>query len=1127
MGEMNNKFLMKAVGIIVLLWFGQLTGVVRGQTSEEIRLGSDPALSPDGLLLAFSWRGDIWIVPSEGGVARQLTQHSSNDTQPSFSPNSSEIAFISNRDTGDQVYVVPVEGGIPKQLTFNTAGYSLEEWYPSGDALLVRANRDHFWKGSQRFFKISRHERKAPDLLFDAYGQNGVISPDGRHLLFTREGTSWWRKDYYGSGASQIWRYDFETGRYTKILSHETGSRWPIWKADGSGIYYVGSQSGAFNLWEYDLETDEEQQLTEFGDDSVVFPCISYDGSTIVFRHLFDFYRFRPDQDTAPMLINIENAGDSITPPLERRVVDKATDVTFSEDGLEIAFIAEGDLWIMDTELREPRQVTDTPEQERDIVFSPDGEYVFFARDEEGHGDIWRAERADSELYWWQNEMFELKRLTQDSDVESDIQISPCGSLISFVKSLGDLWTMTKEGKDAKRLLRSWNSPQYDWSPDSKWIVYAMDDNDFNRDIWIIPTDGSSVSVNISRHPYDEYRPVWRPDGKVIAFTGQRLDREMDIFYVWLEKQEYEKSRRDRTIEKALKKMDEARKKKDKKKSKKEETKDDEIESKPVEDENSTKSEQSEEKQEVAKEKKDKEKNEIPEVVIDFERIHERVSRVEIAGSTERGLFWSHDSRKLAFTAKIDGKEGTYTIEIPEELKPKLLTEKTGRQSHWLKEGNQIVWLSAGKPASVSSAGKETVYSFSAKQEVEREARFRAAFDIAWQLMRDRYYDENLGNRNWDAIRRKYVEMAAKAVDTDSLSIVVNLMLGELNGSHLGFYARRRTPPPTQQAWNITTAHLGVRFELDYKGPGLKVKDVLPNGPADLEKSQINPGEIIRSIDNVNVDPAMDLTEVLNGPLDRDIHLSVQNAQDERREVVLRPISYGATRNLLYEKWIRDNRTKVKEASEGMLGYVHIRGMNWPSFQKLERELYAEGAGKEGLIIDVRNNGGGFTTDHLLTMLCQPTHAITVPRGGGPGYPEDRRVYATWNKPIIVLCNQNSFSNAEIFSHAIKKLKRGKLVGVPTAGGVISTGGTQVMDVGFLRLPFRGWFVLPTGEDMELNGAVPDYIVWNKPGEMPNGKDAQLDKAVQVLLEDVTAWKARPMPHLNKASERTNSATDQ
>ena len=162
------------------------------------------------------------------------------------------------------------------------------------------------------------------------------------------------------------------------------------------------------------------------------------------------------------------------------------------------------------------------------------------------------------------------------------------------------------------------------------------------------------------------------------------------------------------------------------------------------------------------------------------------------------------------------------------------------------------------------------------------------------------------------------------------------------------------------------------------------------------------------------------------------------------------------------------------------------------SFYRFEQELYAVGAGKQGLIIDVRENGGGSTTDHLLTALTQPVHAITKPRGGGEGYPHDRKVYASWNKPIIVLCNQNSFSNAEIFSHAIKNLGRGQVVGVPTAGGVISTGGTSIMDLGFLRMPFRGWYLINDGEDMELNGAVPHHVLWPQPGEMPAGKDVQL-----------------------------------
>jgi tricorn protease len=369
--------------------------------------------------------------------------------------------------------------------------------------------------------------------------------------------------------------------------------------------------------------------------------------------------------------------------------------------------------------------------------------------------------------------------------------------------------------------------------------------------------------------------------------------------------------------------------------------------------------------------------------------------------------------------------------------------------------------------------------------------------------------------------------VAREAVDLSALSQVVNLMLGELNGSHLGFYARGRgmmpgmpSGSPTTSSWQETTAHLGLRFNPKFKGPGLKVRDVILDGPTDKAKTKVLPGEIVLSIDGKVVDPDMDMTTVLNGPADRDVTLRIKSEKGEEREVVIRPISYSAARSVLYEMWVRHNRELVNKASDGKLGYLHIRGMNMTSFYRFEQELYEIGFGKDGLVIDVRENGGGSTTDHLLTALTQPDHAITVPRGGGPGYPHDRRIYATWNKPIVVLCNQNSFSNAEIFSHAIKTLKRGRLVGVPTSGSVISTGGASIMDIGFLRMPFRGWFLLNDGEDMELNGAVPHFIIWPRPGEMPAGKDRQLAKAISVLRADVKKWKQRKQPRLRTAAEK-------
>src|SRR5262249_48661326 len=288
-------------------------------------------------------------------------------------------------------------------------------------------------------------------------------------------------------------------------------------------------------------------------------------------------------------------------------------------------------------------------------------------------------------------------------------------------------------------------------------------------------------------------------------------------------------------------------------------------------------------------------------------------------------------------------------------------------------------------------------------------------------------------------------------------------------------------------------------------GPGLKVRDVLPGGPADKKRSRLSAGDIILKIDGVDVDASMDPTLVLNGRLDREINLAVQGSDGKEREGTLRPIGYSASQALRYNHRLPHNRKPVADASKGKLGYRHISQMAMPNFRKFEEELVSEGSGKDGLVIDVRENPGGSITDRLLTALTQPNHAITVPRGGGPGYPLDRKVYTSWHKPIVVLCNQNSGSNAEIFSHAIKTLKRGQVVGVPTAGAVVSTGAAPILDVGLLRLPTRGWFTILDGEDMEKHGAEPHHVLWPTPGTLPQGRDAQLSKAIEVLQGDVEA----------------------
>ena len=655
--------------------------------AEPIQIANNPALSPDGKTLAFAWGGEIWSVPSTGGTATPLTRNPGRDREPKFSPDGKSIAFVSNRDGTDQVYLMSATGGAPRELTHHSAGYSLEGWYPDGKALLVSAPRDHFWKAADRFFRIKADDRGPEAPLFDAAGKGGSLSPDGTKLLFTREGPQWWRKGYVGSQASQVWLYDLKAKTFAKILDAPTGSLWPLWKPDGKGFYYVGIHNKAFNLREYNLETKADRPLTDFEDDSVVYPCLSKDGSTLVFRRLFDFYRLDLSKpDAKPVKLEILNDGDPIREPEERRSLTTATDVAFTDDGLEVAFISGGDLWVMDTELREPKQVTNTPEEERNPVFSPDGSGLFFVSDKGGQADIWRADRADKALDWWRNGKFNLTPITSDAAVESDLKFSPEGSRLAFVKGRGDLWVIRPNGNDSRLIHRSWNEPEYDWSPDGKWIVYAEYDNDFNRDIWIMPIDGSKEPFNVSRHPDNEEGPAWSPDGKLIAFTGRRVDREVDIYYVYLQESDDQRTGRERTMEKALDKVKKARAAKAQRKA-------GEPPAAKGAGEAPTKGAgPADPKPPTASPAKP------VKVAIDFDRLHERLKRVPIENATESDLVWSPDSKRLGFRASIDGRPGFYTIEIPDNLRPTLVASPGGSRARWLEEGNQLVWLSAGTP---------------------------------------------------------------------------------------------------------------------------------------------------------------------------------------------------------------------------------------------------------------------------------------------------------------------------------------------------------------------------------------------------------------------------------------------
>lgn len=1067
----------------------------------DIKLAALPTLSPDGKTLVFNWHGYLWKVSAVGGKAERLTSHPADDTSPCFSPDGSKIAFVSSREGYRQAYVMDKDGGVPTRIGYMSEGYTIEGWYPDGKSLLVQSYRDNYGRYGRRLYRLPV-ERAAEKQVMDAGVVNSSLNRKGDKILFSREGEQLYRKGYKGSRTSQIWMFDTKTGDYSELLKGNFDYRSPVWSETDDKFYFVSDESGTLNLWSYEFKTKKKSQLTDFKDDGVILPSISKDGSSIAFRRLFDFYVYKTDKGEAVKL-DIWCDEDLEVNKDDLIKTTNSTDIDVTEDGLEIAFTAGFDIWVMDKILREPVRVTETPSVESNVIFSKDSQYIYFIRDDGLKCSVVQCERSDNN-HWWQSRSFSEKELVTSKENIHSLALSPKGNYLSYIRGGSNLVIYNLKENKEKTVLKSWDAPSYSWSPDELWMAYAIEDQNFNNDVWIKSLEGDMPAYNISQHPDYDGSPSFSPDGKYLAFSTSRNNEGYEIAYVTLSKEEFEESSRDRTLKKALSAMKSRKKPVPKKPPEKEEK------------ESLTKQTVTEKKDKEEPQKTEKPPEKPKGITIDLDKITDRVKIIKNTGD-DYSPFWAGDSSKLAFVNVNGGAKTVQSISLPDSLKPALLLKDQITPVKWLKANDQLYCLYKNVP-SLLSRGKLTSYSFNVTYYEKREEVNRNIFRSVWKTMRDRFYDEKMNNLSWEKIREKYEEAAVSAPDSVILDRVIAMLLGELNASHMGYRSYTKTFKADNS--NEITAHLGVKFDESFNGPGLKISEVISGSNATLEGVELKTGEVIVEIDGEKCSMASDLTLFLNGPLNRDIELKVTNEKGASRQVVIRPHSYSQIRSLIYEQWIDQNREKVHKMSNDKMGYLHVSRMMWPEFNKFKEEVFKEGNGREGLIIDVRDNGGGFTADHLISVLTQPRHAITVPRNGGPGYPYRRQVYLNWYKPVVVLCNQNSFSNAEIFSHAIKTLKRGKLIGVPTAGGVISTGAANILGKGNLRIPYRGWYIAGNGEDMELNGARPDIIIWPAPGELETGKDVQLQKAIEVLKTDIAEFEDVDKTRIKKASER-------
>ncbi|MEN8221943.1 MAG: S41 family peptidase, partial [Acidobacteriota bacterium] len=963
------------------------------------------------------------------------------------------IAFSSDRNGHYDVFVIAAEGGYAKQLTFRSSNDEVTGWTGDGTGVIFHSRRDlHFYYGNSGIFSIPV-KGGMPYLMMDQMGKSGSLSGDGNYLVFNINRIPEFRQRYRGPANNDVWLYNIEKDRYRKLTDHQGNDKWPVFGS--GGVYYVSDKDDTFNLWKMDNDGKNKVQLTFHKGDQVRYPAISPDGKFVIYEYLNKLYRKNSGEDAYPLEIYAatENKSDYI---VKRFYSSKATEMKVSPDGKYYAFVIRGEIFVLKKGWKRAKNISDSPYREANISWTSDNKGILFDSDKNGNRDIFIV-YPEGERDIYHSYKYKLKQLTDSESEEGYGVLSPDNKKVLYIKGNGNLVLRTIGEQTEQILLKGWNVGDLTWSPDGNYLSYSHLDDNFTSDVYIYDLK-TGKPYNISRHPDDDHFPVWSPDGKFLYFISRRSNNNMDIWRLALKKEWFEMTPDE------WKKMEEDKKKK------------------------------------VPAKKDEKKVSEVkPHVLtIDFKNIHRRVTHLTELLGDEYGIAVSPDSKTIAFTAGNDEGRGLYKIGWDGKGKKNLIKKGKGFGSlHFAAKGENLFFIESGMMNTLNiKKGPAKPIPFNAKLTIDMGAENIQKFEEAWRAMRDNFYDGRYHGADWNGIYKKYRPWINEGLNRYEFDYIFTMILGELNGSHLRITSRMEKERKT-----VLTGDIGVLFDDEYTGPGFKIETVLKESPAFHKNSRLAAGDIITSINGEEAGTGSNFYMFMEDKAGEPVMLQVLRGEN-KLDVEIIPVK--SNRNFIYNSWIERNQKKVEELSGGKLAYVHIQSMGWPNLEKFERELHSIAYGKEGLVIDVRYNGGGWITDYLLQILMTRQHAVTIPRGGGKGYPHGRRSIFAYTKPIVVLINQMSYSNAEIFPWSIRTLKRGALVGKQTFGAVISTGGTALIDGTWLRLPFRGWYVNDgTKTNMELNGCPPDFPVENLPGEEIKGVDRQLNKGVEVLLDKV------------------------
>lgn len=1071
--------------LLTLFVTAAFMGMVRG---EEARLLRFPAVGENQI--AFSFAGNLYSVPLTGGTARQLTSHGGQEIFPRFSSDGSQLAFTAQYDGNTEVYLMPAEGGIPQRLT-HTATLGRDDlsdrmgpnnivmgWSPDGQ-IVYRSRQHSFNSFKGQLFKVPAEGGLSAQIEVPEGGFLS-FSPDGKKMAYNRvfrEFRTW--KYYQGGMADDIWVHDFETKETVRITEHPAQDLMPMWIGDE--IFFISDRDRTMNLFVYNTQTRETEKVTHFEDYDIKFP--SHNQSHIVFEKGGWIYTLeaqsREVQKVPVQIHNDQNFARSQRIDATQRI----TGIDLSPQGERALFSARGEVFSVPADKGITYNLSRSSGiHERDAAWSPDGSKVAWLSDKSGEYEIWISDVFGEEL---------PRQLTSGADTyKFNLSWSPDGQWLAWNDQHFGLYLTNSESGQSRKVTQSKLTPlsDFSWSPDSRWLTYT-DYGDNRMGVIQVLNIESGESFPITDPWHHSYSPAFSRDGKYLIFASDRTfnpiygDTEWNHAYVNMGKIYLVLLSEDTPSpfvpENQL--IAQVNEKKDKDKGK------------------------------ADQKDKDQAVDSLPTVNIDYTGIAHRILEVPV----EAGSFYNLNviDNKLYYNRRIQGKEeqsGLTMFDLKEQKETFL-----GDYNYTLSgKGNKMLvgkdqkWAVMDLPGSPVKI-EESMDLSSMQVQVAYAEEWQQIYDEAWRQMRDFFYVDNMHGVDWQAIYEKYQQLVPHVQHRADLNYIIGEMIGELNAGHA--YVNPGDQPGTQR---IPTGLLGARLSAHESGY-FRIDKVLEGAPwsptlqAPLNQPglKVREGEYLIAVNRVPVNSVTDPYELLIGTAGKTVELSINDRPTAQgaRQILVTPIADESS--LYYFEWVQNNIRKVEEASGGQIGYLHIPDMGPGGLNEFVKYFYPQ-LNKKALIIDDRGNGGGNVSPMILERLSRTPYRVNMRRNSDQVSTIPAQ---TLVGPKVALIDKYSASDGDLFAFGFRELGLGKLIGTKTWGGIVGiTGPLPFIDGTDLRVPQFTSLSMEGEWMIEGEGVAPDIEVENDPYKEFMGEDQQLNKAIEVLLEELKERKDLP-----------------